>query len=683
MTGYFRRLRRRGDHARRRRLSRRPADHRRAARDRARSVRRRVDGRSSSSASSSRRSSPAPCAPQCSASASSTTSQAARLRNERAPLRHVRRDPAERDRRRSSSSSRCGSATPSSPSPRLAFLGFGIRPSVPDWGQDIAENYGFINAGVWWPVLFPALAIATLIVGVNLIADAIAQRLRAMTTPAHRSSRTSTSPTACAASTGRVLRGVVLRRSGEGEAYGLVGESGCGKSTAAFAIVRYLPRNGGVTRRLDPPRRRGHARDERAPSCAGSMPRPLSMVYQNPASALNPSIRVGTQLAEVFAARGCRAGEALRPSARRCCARCRSPTRRASCAATRTSSRAACSSASSSRWRSRRTRRCSSSTSRRPASTPPSRPRCSTSSPRCARSSARASSSSATTSRVIAKMCDRVGVLYAGRLVEEGAGRRRLPRPAPPLHGRPAALHPARRRAQGRDRARHDPGLPAAASARRCRAASSPTAAGSRRRSAASRSRRSIALGHGAREPLPLPRRGARAPARSRPARLAGRATRERRRRCSSRARSQDLQAGRPGLPRPRRRLARRPRRARRSASSASRAAARRRSRGVLLGLSPPDAGSTLELDGKPLARQASSKRSTEQVRALQIVFQNPDSALNRRHTVRRIIGRALDEARSACAASEAERARARARRGRPPRPSAPRRASPRSSPAA
>src|SRR6266436_8848412 len=43
----------------------------------------------------------------------------------------------------------------------------------------------------------------------------------------------------------QVLRGLSLSiRSGE--AYGLVGESGCGKSTAALAAVRYLPRNGRV-----------------------------------------------------------------------------------------------------------------------------------------------------------------------------------------------------------------------------------------------------------------------------------------------------------------------------------------------------------------------------------------------------------------------------------------------------
>jgi len=56
----------------------------------------------------------------------------------------------------------------------LSFLGFGIPPPAPDWGLQVAEHYGVISGGFWWPVLFPSLAIATLVVGVNLIADGVA-----------------------------------------------------------------------------------------------------------------------------------------------------------------------------------------------------------------------------------------------------------------------------------------------------------------------------------------------------------------------------------------------------------------------------------------------------------------------------------------------------------------------------
>jgi peptide/nickel transport system permease protein len=55
----------------------------------------------------------------------------------------------------------------------LSFLGFGIQPPQPDWGGDISANYGLITAGYWWETLFPALAIASLVVAVNLVADSI------------------------------------------------------------------------------------------------------------------------------------------------------------------------------------------------------------------------------------------------------------------------------------------------------------------------------------------------------------------------------------------------------------------------------------------------------------------------------------------------------------------------------
>jgi len=61
----------------------------------------------------------------------------------------------------------------------LSFLGFGIQPPTADWGADIAyanQNNALIS-GYWWQVLFPALAIASLVVAINLITDAIEQVL--------------------------------------------------------------------------------------------------------------------------------------------------------------------------------------------------------------------------------------------------------------------------------------------------------------------------------------------------------------------------------------------------------------------------------------------------------------------------------------------------------------------------
>ena len=98
---------------------------------------------------------------------------------------------------------------------------------------------------------------------------------------------------------------------GRGESYGLVGESGSGKSTAALALVRYLPRNGrvsGGTIRINgrDPLAMGTAalRDLRSHT--------VSMVYQEPGRALNPSIRVGRQIAEVFEIEGESSGAATK-----------------------------------------------------------------------------------------------------------------------------------------------------------------------------------------------------------------------------------------------------------------------------------------------------------------------------------------------------------------------------------
>jgi peptide/nickel transport system permease protein len=59
----------------------------------------------------------------------------------------------------------------------LSFLGFGVQPPTPDWGADIAANYGVLPAGYWWETLFPAIAIASLVTAVNLVTDSIEQVL--------------------------------------------------------------------------------------------------------------------------------------------------------------------------------------------------------------------------------------------------------------------------------------------------------------------------------------------------------------------------------------------------------------------------------------------------------------------------------------------------------------------------
>ncbi len=106
-----------------------------------------------------------------------------------------------------------------------------------------------------------------------------------------------------------VLRNLSLRIQ-RGEVYGLVGESGCGKSTVALATVRYLPRNGSVTSGrisvdgCDLMGLSGRAlRRFRAAK--------ISMVYQDSGKALNPSIRIGRQIGEIFELIGKSRAEAI------------------------------------------------------------------------------------------------------------------------------------------------------------------------------------------------------------------------------------------------------------------------------------------------------------------------------------------------------------------------------------
>ena len=461
-----------------------------------------------------------------------------------------------------------------------------------------------------------------------------------------------------------------------GEAYGLVGESGCGKSTIAMATLRYLPRNGKV--KAGKVVIAGEEVQKLGADALRSMrATTVSMVYQDPGRALNPSLTIARQVSEAFEAAGSARDEALH--------RTLEMLKRVRIAAPE-------------RVMESYPHQLSGGMQQRVviamalASNPallildePTTGLDATVEAEVLDLVAQLRAELGTAVlfishnlAVIGRMCERVGVLYAGKLVEEGATQDVFARPRHPYTvGLLRCLPTAGR---SKDRERLDTiagGLPLPGSvtqgciyAERCRLADERC-----RREAPPPYRLGAAHGdqmarcHYHERAIELPRAAA-------PDAMPGAAQTVT---ASLDAPSEPARAALDGAPgaaqavvastdTPTRAPAAAVLRARklsktfhvsgaplRAVDDVSLELASGETLGLvgesgsgkttlarlMLGLLAPDAGGVLELDGAPLAARV-TRRSDEQLKSLQIVFQNPDSALNRAHSVKRLIGRAL-----------------------------------------
>ena len=198
----------------------------------------------------------------------------------------------------------------------LGYLGVGIRPPTPEWGTMIsdAQNYVFTAPQM---IIFPGLAVFVAVVGFNLLGEGIngaldPRRRRPVRSPS-RPPAPSARPDPAAVAAGllvvdslqtrvRAPRGEVHAVDGvslrvePGETVGLVGESGCGKTMTALSIMRLLPPGGRIaggrvvldgeelTALQEPEMRRRRGRR-------------VAMVFQDPLTCLNPAQTIGFQIA--------------------------------------------------------------------------------------------------------------------------------------------------------------------------------------------------------------------------------------------------------------------------------------------------------------------------------------------------------------------------------------------------
>ncbi|WP_210495589.1 dipeptide/oligopeptide/nickel ABC transporter permease/ATP-binding protein [Microvirga antarctica] len=208
----------------------------------------------------------------------------------------------------------------------LSFLGLGDQNSV-SWGRMIYEGQAYLRSAPWISI-FPGVSLLILVSALNLLGDALNRALnpqiRARQRVARRRPPINASPEPAPVADdvilrvddlvltyyvgGREVRAVdglsfALRR---GESLGIVGESGCGKSSLGSALLQILPPNAVLSAgriRIDG---RDVVVDGRAVVERGQ-PRfqalrwtRVAIIFQSAMNALNPVFTVGDQLVRAY-----------------------------------------------------------------------------------------------------------------------------------------------------------------------------------------------------------------------------------------------------------------------------------------------------------------------------------------------------------------------------------------------
>ena len=202
----------------------------------------------------------------------------------------------------------------------LSFLNLLVQVPAPSWGGMVADGISVIVLQPWliWP---PGIAIALTVLAFGLLGDAVRDATtESWSAPVHRKRRTAarrdraTVPLPVSdrllsvegltvdfpspAGPVRVVDDATFE-IGLGETVGLVGESGCGKTVTAMSILGLLPGAGEITagRILFEGRDLAAASEQELRRVRG---REIGLVSQEPMVGLNPAFRVGWQIAHIL-----------------------------------------------------------------------------------------------------------------------------------------------------------------------------------------------------------------------------------------------------------------------------------------------------------------------------------------------------------------------------------------------